>query len=207
MKTVIDLAVHTLGPVLFVLLLAGAVLGIVVGALLVFDSARVMRWNDALNRWFSSDSPMQVLDQSVEIKRAVYRWHRLVGVLLFGGAFFTLDALAFGFTTTALVRTLRGTGSSELLGLVFETVRIFLIIGNVFALIAAVVLVFRPSLLKGLENWADRNYSYSGRASAETLNVMRYQPDDFVRARPKVVGTVVLLGSIYALAGLSLLLH
>ena len=85
--------------------------------------------------------------------------------------------------------------------------RIFLIIGNVFALLAAVVLVFRPSLLKGLENWADRNYTYSGRESAEKLNVMRYQPDDFVRARPKVVGTVVLLGSIYALAGLSLLLH
>jgi hypothetical protein len=207
MKTVVDLAVQTLGPVLFVLLLAGAVLGIVIGGLLVFDSARVMRWNDALNRWFSSGNTMQLLDQSVEIKRGVYRWHRLVGMLLFGGAFFTLDALAFGFTTTALVRTLRGSGSGELLGLVFESVRIFLIIGNVFALLAAVVLVFRPSMLKGLENWADRSYSYSGRESAEKLNAMRYQPDDFVRTRPKVVGTVVLLGSIYALAGLSLLLH
>jgi hypothetical protein len=207
MKTVVDLAVQTLGPVLFVLLLAGAVLGVVIGALLVFDSARVMRWNDALNRWFSSRNTVEVLDHTVEIKRAVYRWHRLVGLLLFGGAFFTLDALAFGFTTTALVRTLRGTGSSELMALVFEAVRIFLIIGNVFALLAAVVLVFRPSMLKGLENWADRNYSYSGRESAEKLNVMRYQPDDFVRTRPKVVGTVVLLGSIYALAGLSLLLH
>ena len=206
MKTVIDLAVHTLGPVLFVLLLAGAVLGVVIGALLVIDGARVMRWNDALNRWFSSDRQVQVLDRSVEIKRVVYRWHRLVGLLLFGGAFFTLDALAFGFTTTALVRTLRGTGSSELLALVFEAVRIFLIIGNLFALLAAVVLVFRPSLLKGLENWADRTYSGGG-GSAETFNAMRYQPDDFVRARPKVVGTVVLLGSIYALAGLSLLLH
>lgn len=206
MKTVIDLAVHTLGPVLFVLLLAGAVLGVVIGVLLLVDSARVMRWNDALNRWFSSDSQVQLLDRSVEIKRVVYRWHRLVGLLLFGGAFFTLDALAFGFTTTALVRTLRGTGSSELLALVFEAVRIFLIIGNVFALLAAMVLVFRPSLLKGLENWADRSYSGGG-GSAERLNAMRYQPDDFVRARPKVVGTLVLLGSIYALAGLSLLLH
>jgi hypothetical protein len=207
MKTIVDLAVQTLGPVLFVLLLAGAILGIVIGTLLVFDSARVMRWNDALNRWFSSGSTAELLDRSVEIKRAVYRSHRLVGLLLFGGAFFTLDSLAFGFTTTALVRTLRGTADSALLGIMFETVRIFLIIGNVFALLAAVVLVFRPSLLKGLENWADRSYSYSGRESAEKLNVMRYQPDDFVRARPKVVGTVVLLGSIYALAGLSLLLH
>ena len=205
MKAIVDLAVHTLGPVLYVVLLLGSALGLVIGIMLLVNSALVMRWNEVLNTWVATGKAMQALDRPVEVKRAVYRWHRLVGVLLLAGAFFTLDALAFGFTTTALVRTFRGTGSSAILALLFETVRIFLIVGNVAALIAAAVLVFRPSLLKGVEGWADR--SYSGRESSEKLDIMRYQPDEFVRARPKVVGAVVIVGSLYALFGLGLLLR
>jgi hypothetical protein len=71
--------------------------------------------------------------------------------------------------------------------------------------VIAAVLVFRPSLLKGVEGWADRYYST--RRSTETLDVMRYQPDDFVRSRPRLVGAVVALGSLYALFGLSLLVR
>jgi hypothetical protein len=205
MKAIVDLAVHTLGPVLYVVLVAGSVLGLVIGVLLLVDSARALRWNSALNRWYSTRGAAGALDRPVDVKRVLYRWHRVVGILVFAGALFTLDALAFGFTTRALVRTFRDLGSTALLGLVFETIRIFLIIGNVAALLAAIVLVFRPSLLKGVETLADR--SYSARGSNEALDAMRYQPDEFVKARPKVVGALVTLGSLYALFGLSLLLR
>jgi hypothetical protein len=204
-KTIVDLAVHTLGPVLYVVLLAGAVIGVVVGVLLVVDSARVMRWNSALNTWYSTRRAARLLDEPHEVKRVVYRWHRVVGLLVFAGAFFTLDALVFGFTTTALVRASRGLGNTALLGLVYEAARLFLIIGNVAALVVAAILVFRPSLLKGVEAWADRYYST--RRSTEPLDVMRYQPDEFVRARPRIVGALVTAGSLYALFGLSLLLR
>jgi hypothetical protein len=148
---------------------------------------------------------MSALDRPVEVKRAIYRWHRLVGLLVLAGAFFTLDALMFGFTTGAVVRTFRGSGSTALFGLAFETLRIFLIVGNIAALLAALVLVFRPSLLKGVEGWADR--SYGGNPSPEKLDRMRYQPDELVRSRPRLIGVLVLLGSAYALFGLSLLLR
>jgi hypothetical protein len=205
MKAIVDLAVHTLGPVLYVVLLIGGVLGLVIGVMLLVNSAKVMRWNQTLNLWISTGSAARVLDRPVEVKRAVYRWHRLVGILVLAGAFFTLDALVFGFTTQALVRTFRGSGNTTLLGLVFESARIFLIVGNVAALLAAAVLVFRPSLLKGVEGWADRYYG--PRAPSEKLEAMRYQPDEFVRAKPKLVGAVFILGSVYALFGLSLLLR
>jgi hypothetical protein len=205
MKVIVDLAVQTLGPVLYVLLLGGAVLGLVIGILLIVDSARVLRWNHALNAWYSTQKAMRTLDQPVEIKRVLYRWHRVVGILVLAGAFFTLDALVFGFNTKALARAFRDLGNPAILGLVFETVHIFLIVGNVAALVAAAVLVFRPSLLKGVEAWADR--SYSGRESTEALDAMRYQPDEFVRARPRLVGALVTLGSLYTLVGLGLLLR
>lgn len=205
MKAIVELAVQTLWPVLYVLLFAGAALGLLVGIMLLVDSERLMEWNRALNRWYSTRRGMEVLEQPVDVKRMVYRWHRVVGVLVFAGAIYTLDVLLFRFPTGALVRAFRDLGNPAILGVVFETARIFLIAGNVAALIAAAVLVFRPSLLKGVEAWGDRFYG-SGE-STKTLDAMRYQPDNFVRARPRVIGTLVTLGSLYVLVTLGMLLR
>ncbi len=205
MKAVIDLLIYTLAPVIYVLLLGGAVLGVVIGALLLFDSERVMRWNYTLNRWYSTRQAMRALERPIDVKRPFYRWHRVLGAVVFAASLFTLDVLVFGFHTSALVRALRGSGDPALLSLVLDTARLVLITGNVAALIAAAVLVFRPSLLKGLEGWGDRQYS--GRAATKPLDIMRYQPDDFVRARPRLVGGVLVLGSIYVLLTMGVMLR
>jgi hypothetical protein len=205
MKAMIDLLVHTLGPVLYVLLLGGAVLGVVVGILLLIDSERVMRWNYVLNRWYSTRQAMRALERPIDVKRTFYRWHRVLGAVVFAASLFTLDVLIFGFQTSALVRALRGTGNPALLALILDSVRLFLIAGNVAALIAAAVLVFRPSLLKGLEVWGDRQYS--GRTATKPLDIMRYQPDDFVRNRPRLVGGLMVLGSLYVLITLGVMIR
>jgi hypothetical protein len=205
MKAVIDLLIYTLAPVIYVLLLGGAVLGVVIGALLLFDSERVMRWNYTLNRWYSTRQAMRALERPIDIKRPFYRWHRVLGVLVFAASLFTLDVLVFGFQTSALVRALRGMAQPAALALVLDSVRLFLIVGNVAALLAAAVLVFRPSLLKGLEVWGDRQYS--GRTATKALDIMRYQPDDFVRARPRLVGGVLVLGSVYVLLTMGLMIR
>jgi hypothetical protein len=205
MKAVIDLLIYTLAPVIYVLLLGGAALGVVIGALLLFDSERVMRWNYTLNRWYSTRQAMRALERPIDIKRPFYRWHRVLGVLVFAASLFTLDVLVFGFQTSALVRALRGMAQPAALALMLDSVRLFLIVGNVAALLAAAVLVFRPSLLKGLEVWGDRQYS--GRTSTKTLDIMRYQPDDFVRARPRLVGGVLVLGSLYVLLTMGVMIR
>lgn len=204
MNAVIDLAVKTMGPVLYALLLAGAALGVVVGVMLVIDSERVMRWNHALNRWYSSQQALRPLDQSIDVKRTVYRWHRVVGVLLFAGALYTLDVIAFSAKTEPVVRAFRDLGNPALVTLAVEAIRITLIIGNVAALLAAAVLCFRPSLLKGLEAWGDRQYSFP--ASSEPMEAMRYGPDEFVRARPRLLGGLIALAGLYVLFSLGWLL-
>lgn len=204
MKEIVDLAVYTLAPVLYVLLLAGAVLGLVIGVLLLVDSERVIRWNSSLNRWYSTRQALRPLDEPIDVKRVIYRWHRVAGVLLFAGALFTLDVLAFNYQTGALVRAFRGLGNPALLGVVFESLRIVLIVGNVAGLIAAAILCFRPSLLKGVEAVADREYS--ARESARAFELMRYGPDEFVRSRPRAVGAVLTIASLYVLFSLGLLL-
>ena len=71
-------------------------------------------------------------------------------------------------------------------------------------MLAAAVLCFRPSLLKGLEGWGDRQYNFP--AASEPLEIMRYGPDEFARARPRLLGGVVALGSLYVLVSLGWLL-
>ena len=66
------------------------------------------------------------------------------------------------------------------------------------------VLCFRPSLLKGVEAVGDQQYS--ARAATKPLDVMHYQPDELVRARPKVIGTLFTVASLYVLFALGLLL-
>ena len=204
MKAIVDLAVITLAPVLYVLLLGGALLGLVVGITLLFDSERVMRWNATLNRWYSTRQALRPLKQTIDVKRVVYRWHRVAGVLVFAGALFTLDVLAFSYQTGALVLVFGGPGNHPGLSIAFEALRIILIVGNVAGLAAAVVLCFRPSLLKGLEAAGDQQYS--ARAATKPLDVMHYQPDELVRARPKVLGTLFTVASLYVLFALGLLL-
>jgi hypothetical protein len=205
MKAIVELLVQTLGPVLYVLLLGGAALGLVVGVLLIINTERVMRWNNTLNRWYSTRQAMRSLERPIDLKRPLYRWHRVLGVLVFAASLYTLDVLVFGYHTSALVRALRGAGDPAMLSLILEGVRLFLIAGNVAALVAATLLVFRPSLLKGVEGWGDRQYS--GRVSTKVLDVMRYQPDDFVRRRPKLVGAALALGSLYVLITLGVLIR
>lgn len=204
MKAIVDLAVITLAPVLYVLLLGGAILGLVIGITLLVDSERVMRWNAALNRWYSTRQAFQKLEEPIDVKRVIYRWHRVAGVLVFAGAIFTLDVLVFTYHSGALVRAFRGVGNPVILGILFETMRIVLIIGNVAAVVAGAILCFRPSLLKGVETVGDRYYS--GREAMKPLEVMHYQPDEFVRGRPKLVGTVLIIGSAYVMIVLGLLL-
>jgi hypothetical protein len=105
-----------------------------------------MSWRNLLRR----------LDEPRDVKRAVYRGHRIVGLALFAGALYAFDELWFRYEPGVLARILQGWGKGELGAVLLETLWLFLLAGNLAALAAALVVIFRPSLLKGLERWADR---------------------------------------------------
>jgi hypothetical protein len=197
MKAVIDLAIATLWPAIHGCLLLGAVLGLVVGGMLLLDSPRALRWNSALSTWISSRQALRPLDEPHDIKRVIYRWHRLLGLVIFAGALYTLDVLVFRYQGVPLARAFRDLANPGLLALLFDGIRYALIAGNAAALAAGLVLCLRPSLLKGLEAWAD--LAYSSRKPTKPLDVMHYAPDEFVRSRPRVIGALLAIGSLYIL--------
>ncbi|HXL76310.1 MAG TPA: hypothetical protein VN967_10715 [Burkholderiales bacterium] len=200
MKTAIALVVGVLGPALLVALVAGAALGLVIGILLLVDSERVLRWNAYMNRWISTGNAFSVLDRPRDIKRLVYHWHRVVGLLVVAGALYSVSVLAFGFGTEPLVRSFRDLASPTALRLTVDSLKLFLIAGNVAAILAGLILCFRPSLLKAVEGWADRQYGPP--LANPNLDAPRYPPDEFVRAHARLAGALATLGSLFVLVSL-----
>lgn len=201
MRALEALFIGTLAPAALALAILGAALGMVIGVLLLVDSARVLRWNERLSRWVSTRGAADALDRPRDIKPAIYRGHRVFGLLVVAGSLYTLDALNFDYDSQALARAFRDLGNQGLLGVAFEALRVFLFAGNLAALGAGIVLCFRPGVLKGLETWADR--SFRSPAAKLDSDAMRYEPDLWVGAHPRIAGGLVLLGSVYVLFNLA----
>jgi len=200
MKAAIALLVSVLGQVLYVVLLLGAALGLLVGIMLLIDSQRVLRWNAYLNRWISTGESLRVLDQPHDINRIVYRRHRIVGVAVLAAALYALDVLVFNIQLRPVVHIFRDLANPGTLQLFADSARLFLVAGNVVAILVGMILVLRPSLLKGVEGWTDRQYS--PRLSSQSLDEPRYQPDEFVRAHLRLAGIVAAGGSLFVLLSL-----
>ena len=203
MSGAIDFLVAIAGRTLVAALVAGAALGVVLGLVLLFDSARALRWNARLSRWISTREAMAPLDAPRDVKRLVYRGPRVVGLLIVAGALYSLDVLTFGFSTEGLVRAFRDLGNRGVLGVAFDGARLFFLAGNLAALIAGVVLCLRPSALQRVEAWADR--SYGTRAASSRLDEMRLQPDQWVARHPRLAGIVALAGSAFVLLRLGVM--
>jgi hypothetical protein len=200
MKAAIALLVSALGQMLYILLLLGAALGLLVGIILLIDSQRVLRWNAYLDRWISTGNATRVLDQPRDVKRIVYRRHRIVGLVVLAAALYALDVLVFSILTRPLVHIFRDLANPGALQVFTEGVRLFLVAGNVLGILAGIILVFRPSLFKGVEGWADREYA--ARLSDQDLDAPRYQPDEWVRAHPRVAGVLAAGGGLFVLLSL-----
>jgi len=203
MQAALKFVIGIAGQTIYWVLILGCIAGLVLGALLLVDSARVFRWNERLGRWVSTRQATRPLDQPHDVKRFIYRRHRVVGIVVFAGALYTLDVLVFGYRSRPLVHAFRDLAPPHLLEVAFDTARWFLVVGNAAALLAGLILCLRPSLLKGFEAWADRQYSE--RRALKPLEQMHFQPDRFVRGHPRLVGSLMLLGSLYVLVNLGLL--
>src|SRR5437588_11112501 len=180
MKAAIAFLVSVLGQALYILLLLGAALGLLVGSMLLIDSQRVLRWNAYLNRWMSTGESSRVLDQRHDLNRIVYRRHRVVGVVVLAASLYALDVLAFNIQTRTPVHIFRDLANPATLELFVEGARLFLIGGNALAILVGIILVLRPSLLKGVEGWTDREYALSD----QPLDAPRYPLDDCLTASP-----------------------
>jgi hypothetical protein len=182
----------------------GSVVAFLVGLCVIVSPGLVIRAGRVVNRWVSTDEAFASLDAPRHTERYFYRHHRLFGGLLVLAAIYVLYSFTFEFDPALLARrvVLFGSlGASE--SIYLALVRINLLFGAVALLLGAIIFV-RPSLLKGLETWANRWFAPD--RTLRTLDVQLRAPDRFLARYPRVLGILIMAGSLYVIINLRIFL-
>ena len=177
--------------------LLGGVAGLLMGIALIFRSSLVARVSARMNVWISTRQAMRPLEAPIDIERVVYRWHRVIGAALLAGALFTLYIAVMRFHGPEMSFVFGKFVRPELAKVVGQSLRIFLIVANIAALIIAAIVILRPSALKPLELWANRQYS--SRQATKAWEIPRNLVDPFVQANPRLIGTILAIASLCVL--------
>lgn len=172
------------------LLLAGigSLAGLVLGAWLFLNPDA----NATLER--PAAEALKTLSRPVRIERFVYRNHRWFGAGIVLGSFATLVAMgAYGRRVALLAGSIQNSGGFQ--AWLWESLLLFVALGNFFTLLAGVLILIRPSGLKGFETWANQRVDlalWRARWRQLFLNLMR--------ARPRLMAGALALGGAVSLA-------
>ncbi len=202
MQTVTKILGDAILQTTVVLAVAGGVLGLVFGALLILDSARVFRLSERMGRVVSPEGLLRPLDIPRDAKLDLYRHSRWIGAALLACAGYALYVLLARYHAPSLVHAFRGLARPVVLEWIVQSSYLLLLGANAVLLAAGAALLVRPGLLRTLELWGGRRVSAPG--VVRPLDAMHLQPDRFVQRRPKLVGWLLLLGGAYVLVRLGL---
>ncbi|MBI5429718.1 MAG: hypothetical protein HY938_04580 [Nitrosomonadales bacterium] len=180
---------------LTIFLLFGALLGVLLGLILVFRPQLLERLNHVANRWVSTRYMNRWLDRSISIERWFYRNHRAAGLAIMLGATYILVYFGMLFDKAYMLQHLSGKIPDRMLDGLLDALVLCALMGGMFALLAGLLIWLRPSLLRGMEKEA--NQWVSLRRATKILDVPHDQVDLFVARHAQRVGWLLLLGSIY----------
>jgi hypothetical protein len=182
---------------LAIFLFFGALLGVLLGLLLIFKPQFVERISRVANRWVSSRHISRWLDRSISIEHWFYHHHRAVGIAVVLGAsyIFIYFSILFDKAYTLQRLSLRGMLPTKLLDGLLNAMVLGSMVGGAAALIAGLFLWLRPSLLRGMDEGA--NQWVSSRRATKVLDMPHSEVDRFVARHAQRVGWLLLLGSIY----------
>lgn len=177
----------------------GAMIGVLVGAGMLFKPGWIVALNRYFYRWLGTEGIEQQLDRPRGSERFFYRHHRLTGGGVLAGAMLVLYALLFGDNLRGLAAAL----APDTRWLVDAALAV-LLVGSVLAALVGIVVLARPSLLRQPEQWANRWIASDG--LLKFFNAMHYSFDRYSLRHRKIAGGLLLIASLYVLMVLGRLL-
>lgn len=188
---------------LVLFLMIGSVAGLFAGMALILRPGWMFFVNKHASRWVSTRQMGRLLEHGFNLDRWVYRHSRTCGTLMLSGAVFLVYFFTAGFDKPGALASLSKIFaiSPALLGLLLDTFVRVSLVGAVFALITSLLLLFRPNILHGLEQRANRWFSM--RRILKPFEVSHCGASEYVFRNAHLVGALLLFGSLYTLAGLA----
>ncbi len=180
----------------------GAVVALAVGILLLVSPARASQLRAKADSTLSLRRALRVAEVPRRSERLIYRHHRVFGLLLMLAAVFFLYRFVVAFDTAEFVRLVSGEGRPVVAEMLVQALLVFFVISHLAILVLGLIVYLRPSLLKPVEQWANR--WISSRRAMRAMEYSHHPVDRLVDRYPRTVGAAVALGSAYVLVSLLL---
>ena len=184
---------------LLALLYWSSVVMLLIGLCIMLFPKRMVRLSLKLNHWISTEKFFNRLDEKRHGERFFYRHHVIFGIFLVTAAVYVFYAFMFSFDPEKFSLSLfasRAANQWLLQSLVFIN-----LVFSVLIFLIGVIVVIRPSLLKSFEAAANRWIVVD--QSLKKLDVQMKMPDTMFTRRPRFMGFLIVIGSIYILINLS----
>jgi hypothetical protein len=182
-----------------IFLLLGSIAGMAVGALLLFWRERLRNISTLLDRWISTRRLDRALERRITLDPWFYR-HRLVtGTLILAGALFILYFFGVQLDRAEVVAGLakRFAYPLPLAEALLDAMVLSALLGALCAIVAALFILFRPSMMRGFEEGA--NQWLSLRKTLKPLEVPRDGLEVYVERHARQVGIFLMLGGLYTM--------
>lgn len=175
----------------------GLGLATIAGILLVIAPGTALKLAARLNREFSIAWVQTALDAPRTAEPFIYRHHRIVGSLLTLATLYFFWQFFTSYRQQVLVDIYQGVLPIALLEALASTFTIVLVLGNSIGLVLGLVIVVRPSLLKGAESWANR--WVGSEKVTDALDRKIGGPENLTHRYPRRVGLLILFAVVYIL--------
>ena len=163
----------------------------------------VVDLNRRASTLFSLRRSTKALETPRYIDQAFYNHHKILGVIVTLTSVYVLYYFSVVFDTAIIAGSMAADGYNEIYGILFDAIRITMLLMAVGTLVIGVIVFIRPSLLKGFESWS--NHWVSTRRASRALAEEQDQINQLAYNNPKLVGIIVIILSIYAATGLFLI--
>ncbi len=179
-----------------VFFLIGGIFLLAVGVGLIVNSAGALRFFGSMNRWVSMRRASKPLEIPRDTRPVVQKYRYWLAVIFVAGGVFAIIGLVTQFNSGAVItlfslQYLRPGFAAWLI----DSFRWVLIVGNLTAIVAGIMLAFFPDTLTALE--ARGSHWYSERQAARGADTMHLTLDSWVAAYPRATGVII---AFYALA-------
>ncbi len=181
---------------LMVLLLLGCAASFVYGVWMLLRPATALRFNQNVSKWVSTDGVTKALDDRHATDWFFYRYHRIYGLILLAGGFYSLYVLSGRQWRLGIVQIFSLYGSFWT-DVARDSAGLLMIVVGVTAVVFGIIMLVRPSLLRGVEVWLNRWVATD--KHLKPLDAVIDAPDRFVARHARLVAALIVIGSLYVL--------
>lgn len=179
----------------------GAVV-LIIGLWLLISPASFLKTGNLLGRWVSTDSYFETLDRPRFQERAIYKYHRGFGALIFSGALYSMVILMMT-ETDIVIDQLPVIVNRHWSEWFYLTLYSILIGANGLAAVVGLLVFIRPSLIKGIEQVLNKWIGIEQKL--KKLDERHEISLSILPGSPRLFGLAVSLAGIYMMLSLGIL--